>query len=66
MYGKFDKDLLSRNKETYDSFKSAPSITTHIDHFINWANEQTKPYAATIHVDDIHNPEIFSLMIAKI
>ncbi|WP_368275694.1 sulfatase-like hydrolase/transferase, partial [Coprobacillus cateniformis] len=59
VYGKFDKDLLSRNKETYDSFKSAPSITTHIDHFINWANEQTKPYAATIHVDDIHNPEIF-------
>lgn len=56
-----DFDLKDRIAANYDSFKNAPSAKTHIDHYIDWAGRQSgeKPHFALIHVDDIHNPEIF-------
>ncbi len=55
-----DLDLKQRIADNYDSFKNAPSARSHFDHYINWAlTEQEKPHFACIHIDDIHNPEIF-------
>ena len=56
-----DLDLWQRIKENYDTFKNAPSAITHINHFINWLkkHDNVKPYFACLHVDDIHNPEMF-------
>ena len=55
-----DLDLFTRI-ERPDEFKNAPSLDKHLEHFYNWAeNRQSdKPYFACIHVDDVHNPEIF-------
>lgn len=57
----FDYDLKNRIGEDYDTFKNAPSAKSHIDHYINWANNyhNEKPHFACIHIDDIHNPEEF-------
>ncbi len=55
----FDFDLKQRIDENYDYFKNAPSARTHFDHYLNWAEKNTEPYFACIHVDDVHNPEIF-------
>lgn len=56
-----DLDLFERISDGYENFKNAPSIKTHIDHYINWETkrDQLKPSFACIHVDDIHNPEVF-------
>ena len=56
-----DVDLFERIADNYDSFKNAPSAKTHIDHYINWENsrDKSKPSFSCIHVDDIHNPEMF-------
>lgn len=56
-----DFDLKERCNKNYDWFKNAPSIRTHIDHFFKWADEyqSEKPFFACVHVDDVHNPEIF-------
>lgn len=56
-----DFDLFTRGNKNYDSFKNAPSARTHIDHFIKWADERTddSPFFACVHVDDVHNPEVF-------
>lgn len=57
----FDFDLYGRINSDFDSFKNAPSARTHIDHFMNWAKVHSteKPFFACIHVDDVHNPEVF-------
>lgn len=57
-----DIDLYERISLNYDSFKNAPSAKTHIDHYLNWVKNHkfdNKPHFACIHIDDIHNPEIF-------
>lgn len=56
-----DVDLFERIADNYDSFKNAPSVKSHIDHYINWENnrDKSKPSFSCIHVDDIHNPEMF-------
>ena len=57
-----DTDLNQRIASNYDSFKNAPSARTHIKHYIDWAIEHKndeKPHFACVHIDDIHNPEIF-------
>lgn len=56
-----DEDLFDRIADNYETFKNAPSVKTHIDHYINWEKNRNKPEPsfACIHVDDIHNPEIF-------
>lgn len=57
-----DFDLTDRFKPDYDTFKNAPSARTHIDHFLEWKNnreDKDSPYFACIHVDDVHNPEVF-------
>ena len=56
-----DIDLFQRINEDCDCFKNAPSGRTHIDHYLRWA-EQHKgdgKHFACIHIDDIHNPEVF-------
>lgn len=57
----FDSDLKERISNNCDNFKNAPSLRTHIDHYINWAleNDDDTPHFAFMHVDDIHNPEVF-------
>ena len=57
----FDLDLNDRISDSYDSFKNAPSARTHIQHYVNWAKQHANDgkHFACIHVDDIHNPEIF-------
>ncbi len=57
----FDIDLYKRIEEGYECFKNAPSGRTHIDHYIRWATEHKEDGAhfACIHIDDIHNPEVF-------
>lgn len=57
----FDSDLFDRIKNDCDGFKNAPSLRTHINHYINWAKSQSTdtPHFAFMHVDDIHNPEVF-------
>lgn len=56
-----DLDLFQRIKEDCDWFKNAPSGRTHIDHYIRWAKDHREDGAhfACIHIDDIHNPEVF-------
>lgn len=54
--------VLERISENYDAYKSAPSVQKHMEHFWSWfdkRNNEDKPYLAYIHVDDIHNPEVF-------
>ena len=54
--------VLERISEDYDAYKAAPSVQKHFDHFFDWVekrSENDKPFLAYIHVDDIHNPEIF-------
>lgn len=57
----FDSDLYERIEGDYDLFKNAPSARTHIDHYIEWAKTDNSdtPHFACIHVDDVHNPEVF-------
>ena len=57
----YDFDLYKRVDQNCDRFKNAKSGRTHIDHYINWAINQNpeQPYFACVHIDDIHNPEIF-------
>ena len=57
----FDLDLFKRIDKNYDFFKNAPSLRTHIDHYLNWRKDRNfvQPHFAFMHVDDIHNPEIF-------
>lgn len=56
-----DLDLFQRINEDCDRFKNAPSGRTHIDHFISWTKQrdENSPFFACIHIDDIHNPEVF-------
>lgn len=58
--GILDRDLMERLYES-DSFKAAPSLYSHINHFekalAKWNAE--KPFFSCIHVDDIHHPEDF-------
>lgn len=58
--GVFDKDLMERLYES-DSFKAAPSLYSHINHFEKQLlkRNQDVPFFSCIHVDDIHHPEIF-------
>lgn len=56
---KFDLDLKKRFLSNYDSFKNAPSMLSHCNRFIDWQKDISDPYFAIIHVDDIHNPEMF-------
>lgn len=57
------KDLVKeRIGENYDAYKAAPSVQKHMEHFFWWYNQKhdkNKNYLAYIHVDDIHNPEMF-------
>jgi len=56
-----DFDLSERGDKNYDWFKNAPSARTHLDHFFKWADEYQldNPFFACVHVDDVHNPEVF-------
>ena len=56
-----DADLFDRISSDYETFKNAPSVKTHIDHYINWEKnrKKDKPSFSCIHIDDIHNPEMF-------
>ncbi len=55
-----DLDLFERIDEGYDNFKNAPSARTHFDHYISWAEQnKQEPHFACVHIDDIHNPEVF-------
>lgn len=56
-----DDDLMDRISKDLDNFKSAPSVHSHLEHFKKWElkHGDEKPYMAYIHVDDIHNPEVF-------
>ena len=54
--------VLERIAENYDAYKAAPSVQKHMEHFLWWYNhkhDKNKNYLAYIHVDDIHNPEMF-------
>lgn len=53
------RDLKDRFNYNYDAFKNAPSILSHVNHFLDWEKNIDEKYFAYIHVDDIHNPEIF-------
>ena len=55
-----DLDLMQRIDENSDTFKNAPSARTHVDHYVKWASEHKEAaHFACIHVDDVHNPEMF-------
>ena len=54
----YDLDLFER-LDNCDWFKNAPSGKTHIDHYISWAKAHKDAHFACIHIDDIHNPEVF-------
>ena len=56
-----DSDLFDRIADNYETFKNAPSFKKHIDHYINWEKNRASnsPSFSCIHVDDIHNPEMF-------
>lgn len=54
--------VLDRAGENFDAYKAAPSVHRHFAHFFRWVDsrpERRDPYFAYIHVDDIHNPEVF-------
>lgn len=58
----FDFDLNQRIEDNYDRFKNAPSARKQFDQFLNWLDERKdsrKSYFAFLHVDDVHNPEVF-------
>lgn len=55
---KYDRDLNQRI-EQLDVFKNASCMLKHFDHFFSWINRNEEPYMAILHVDDIHNPEMF-------
>jgi len=57
----FDFDLRDRLSDTYPSFKNAPSMYSHFNNYLSWLDnyDGKEPYFACIHIDDIHNPEIF-------
>ena len=57
----YDLDIMDRVTESYDTFKNAPSIVTHFEHFLHWYDERKSdtPFFACMHPDDIHNPEVF-------
>ncbi len=57
----YDFDLRERIKDDYASFKNAPSMYTHFNDYLSWLDcyDGEAPYFACIHIDDIHNPEIF-------
>ena len=56
-----DIDLFQRINEDCDCFKNAPSGRTHINHYLKWAEQHKDDgkHFACIHIDDIHNPEVF-------
>lgn len=56
----FDRDLMDRLYRS-DAFKAAPSLYSHIKHFEKLLEKRdgSSPFFSCIHVDDIHNPEIF-------
>lgn len=57
----YDLDLFERIGENYDLFKNSPSLKTHVDHYLDWRKNtsSSQPHFAFMHVDDIHNPEVF-------
>ena len=56
-----DLDLFQRINSDCDLFKNAPSARTHINHYLKWAevHKDDGNHFACIHIDDIHNPEVF-------
>ena len=56
-----DIDLFQRIDEDCDLFKNAPSGKTHVDHYLKWSEQHVADgkHFACIHIDDIHNPEVF-------
>ncbi len=56
----FPEILQKRFFRRYDACKTAPSFLSFLNEFDSWRKENgDQPYFACIHVDDIHNPEIF-------
>lgn len=57
-----DIDLYKRINKNCDGFKNSPSMRKKVDNYIEWASKRAtidRPHFAYIHVDDVHNPEIF-------
>lgn len=56
----WDNDLYERLYQS-DGFKAAPSFYSHMKHFekVLETRKENRPFFSCIHVDDIHNPEIF-------
>ena len=56
----WDNDINERLYSS-DAFKAAPSIYSHIKYFEKVLDERKteSPFFSCIHVDDIHNPEMF-------
>lgn len=58
----FDPDLKKRITPNYDYFKTSPDIDKHFEQFINWRKNiknDDNPYFACLHVEGMHNPEVF-------
>lgn len=56
------RQVMERVAPDYDAYKAAPSMARHFELFFDWhdtVRDKTKPYLAYIHVDDVHNPEVF-------
>lgn len=43
------------------NYKPEPTILRYFDHFCKWNNERSKykPYYCTMHISDLHTPEVF-------
>ena len=57
-----ESNIMERIASNYDAYKNAPSFQSHLNHFYQWLDEKrdiSKPFFGYIHVDDIHNPEVF-------
>ncbi|WP_288887388.1 sulfatase-like hydrolase/transferase [uncultured Eubacterium sp.] len=56
-----DLDLFQRINENCDCFKNAPSGRTHLNNYLMWAKKHANDgnHFACVHIDDIHNPEVF-------
>ncbi len=56
-----DRDLFSKIGENYDIVKDMPSITTILQHFLDWTDKRTneKPFFAYMQVLDNHFSETF-------
>lgn len=56
----YDRDLMARLYDS-DSFKASPSLDSHIKHFEQELikRDSKSPFFSCIHVDDLHDPEIF-------